>query len=71
VTWQQVLEPPIRALPARPSDVLIEIEECLGASEFLTEWEERFLLRLRRARRLSDRQREVLDNILSKVRQDE
>lgn len=72
MTWEEVLQPPIRALQRRSTgDVVIAIDECLGCSDLATEWEERFLLSLRRVRRLSDRQREVLDDILGKIRQDE
>ena len=57
-------EPPREASPITVTEA---IEICLQHPEILSSWEEGFLFSLRRFRRLSVKQHEVLQRIFDKV----
>jgi len=68
LTWPQLLNPPIRDLPAERRDPAFQIAECPASAEVLTDWVFNFVHGLRGLRRISERQREILEGILAKVR---
>jgi hypothetical protein len=64
----RTLNPPMRNLPGVRRDIAVEIEGCLVAADALTDWECSFIRSLGGCHRFSERQREILDRILAKVR---
>jgi len=52
-------------------DIAVEIEECLVAAEASTDWEYSFIRIIGGFHRISERQHEILDRILAKVRRAE
>jgi len=62
---QALPKPP---LDPRPITVAEAIEICLRHPDAITAWEEGFLVSIRRFRRLSVKQHEVLQRIFDKVR---
>jgi hypothetical protein len=68
LTRSELLNPPMRNLPGVRRDIAVEIKECLVAADALTDWECSFIRSLGGCHRFSERQREILDRILAKVR---
>ena len=64
LTWDRVIAPPAPAA----GDWRAAAADAAQCHEFTTAWERGFLRKLRGFRVLSDRQREVLDGILERVR---
>jgi hypothetical protein len=68
LTWQDVLSPPLQA-PQTVVQVDDAIDVVFGRVDLLSEWERKFVGSISRARYpLSDKQLEVLERIVEKVR---
>jgi hypothetical protein len=65
LTWPQLANP-VPALPA-PLQWREAVEQCLAASDVISDWEADFLISLRRFRKLSPKQFETLNRIVAKI----
>ena len=65
LTWPQLVN---NSAPALSAPQWREaVEQCLAVPEAITAWEHDFLVSLRRFRRLSDKQRGILERIFLKI----
>jgi len=68
LTWPEVIEPRACSSVAGPRTIAEAIRLCADNTEVLTRWERGFVAGLATYRKLSERQIEVLDCLVEKVR---
>jgi hypothetical protein len=68
LTWRDVLLQNFAAQRSSEPSWREDVAQCIRAFDTLTEWEQRFIVSLRKFRRLSAKQTAVLRDIASKAR---